>query len=104
MPQRTPSTDGDNGRQSNGRFAAGNKLGRGNPFNHRACKLRAAMLAVVTADDIQGIVATLIKAAKEGDVVAAKEIFNRVLGTPIASDAMGQLEQWEAIYERQQTA
>ena len=40
----TPSTNGDNGRDGSGRFTPGNKLGRGNPFNKRACELRAALM------------------------------------------------------------
>ncbi|HEY3321844.1 MAG TPA: hypothetical protein VGP72_15355 [Planctomycetota bacterium] len=32
---KTPSTNGDNGRQSNGKFAAGNSGGPGNPFSAR---------------------------------------------------------------------
>ena len=43
-----PSTNGlSGGRASNGRFAPGNKLGRGNPFNQQTCKLRAALFAAV---------------------------------------------------------
>ena len=99
----TPSTNGHNGRDRSGRFAPGNRLGRGNPFNKRACELRSALLAAVTPEDVQAIAAALLKQAKAGDIAAARELLNRLLGTPSPADVLGRLEALEdAVNERQQ--
>jgi len=79
----TPSSNGANGlREGNGRFATGNPGGPGNPFARRVAALRSAMLTAVTENDVQEIVAALVQQAKAGDVVAAREILNRLIGKP----------------------
>ena len=98
----TPSTNGHNGRDSSGRFTPGNKLGRGNPFNKRACELRNALLEAVGPEDVRDIAQALVVAAKAGCVVSAREVFNRVLGTPSPADVLARLEALEdAVDERQ---
>jgi hypothetical protein len=69
-----------NGRDNNGRFALGNPGGPGNPYAQRTAELRAAMLSAVTTDDLTAIVAMLVKQAKAGDMAAAREVLDRVLG------------------------
>jgi hypothetical protein len=67
--------------QSNGRFAQGNRWGRGGPHCRRAMQLRAALFDAITVDDIKGIAQTLIaKARDKGDTYAAHEIFDRIFG------------------------
>jgi hypothetical protein len=98
----TPSTNRHNGRDSSGRFAPGNKLGRGNPFNKRACELRTALLEAVGPEDVRDIAQALVAAAKAGCVVSAREVFNRVLGTPSPADVLARLEALEdKVDERQ---
>jgi hypothetical protein len=79
-----PRTSGDNGeRDGNGRFVKGHKGMTGpQPTAIKSKQLREALLAAVTAADIQEIVKKLVAKAKAGDVQATKEIFDRCLGKP----------------------
>ena len=79
LPIQPPSTLG-NDRDSQGRFAHGNHLGVGNPLAAAAAKLRAAMFRAVKVGDLEGIVKSMIRPAKAGDVAAGKlgfAIYNR---------------------------
>lgn len=83
-PQARPSTNGDNGgRTARGTFAKGNAGGPGNPHAKRVARLRSALMRAVTPDDIKGIVRKLIDMARAGDVAAAREVLQRVLGPPV---------------------
>ncbi len=68
------------GRGEGGRFLPGNKLGRGNPHARQHAALREALLAAVTPDDLQAVVRGLLEQAKQGNVPAARELLDRVLG------------------------
>ncbi len=68
------------GRGDGGRFLPGNKLGRGNPHARQHAALREALLAAVTPDDLQAVVRGLLEQAKQGNVPAARELLDRVLG------------------------
>ena len=74
-----PCSDGRNGK---GQFAKGNKGGTGS--KHKATELgralKAAFTAAVTEQDIKDIVLGLTKKAKAGDVLAAREVFDRLWG------------------------
>ncbi len=90
-----PSPNGSNGRDGSGRFAAGNAGGPGNPYAQRVGKLRSALLDAVNEDDLRGVIAALVEKAKDGNVAAAKILFNRCLGPPIASDILERIEALE---------
>lgn len=80
---KQPSTNGDNGeRDASGRFATGNTGGPGNPYARKVAKLRSLILEAVTEEDLRTIVATLVKRAREGDLLATREILNRLVGKP----------------------
>lgn len=79
-----PSTNGSNGHDTTGRFAAGNSLGRGNPHAAQVARLRSAMLAAVSEDDMKATIGKLVELAKGGDVAAIKLLFDRVLGKVVA--------------------
>jgi hypothetical protein len=81
-----PSAATANGRSSTGKFPAGNKFGKGNPYAKRVHQLRSAFLNAVTDDDIAEVVAALISAAKGGDVAAIKLLLDRSLGKCTAAD------------------
>ena len=53
-------------------------------------------LDAVKPGDLAAIARTLVQAAKGGDVAAAKELFERVLGKPLAADVLERLEALEA--------
>jgi hypothetical protein len=99
-----PSPLGSNGRNPSGRFARGNKLGRGNPLAGRAAKIRAELLRASKSADIKTICRKLIDGAKAGDLAFIREWFDRTAGKPtdlVTEDRLGVLE--AAIAERQRT-
>lgn len=77
-----PSPAEVNGRDDSGRFATGNRFGRGNPHAQRAQEVRAAFLAAITPQDVEEIARRLVEEAKGGDLGAAREVLLRVLGRP----------------------
>ena len=94
-----PSTNGLNGcscgRDCHGRFTEQNHFGRGNPYAAKVAKLRSALLEAVSPDDITAVIKKLIAKSKQGDVVCAKEIFDRTLGKPVEYDFVEKLEELE---------
>ncbi len=87
-----PSTNGRDGR---GRFASGNRIGRGNPFGTRAAKLRAAVFRTVRAADLREVVQVLLREAKNGAPWAIRELLSRTLGPPVELDVLTRLEDLE---------
>ena len=69
-----------NGRTTKGRFAKGNHGGPGNPHAKQVALLRSALLAAVTVEDIEAIARALVAHARAGEIPAARELLNRVLG------------------------
>ena len=94
-----PSPNRPNGRDSRGRFAPGNRGGPGNPHSRKVAQLRSALLRAVTQTDLRAIVQTLVNAAKQGDLAAAKLLFDRLLGPPVAADIQERMENLEAFLE-----
>lgn len=90
---------GDNGRDSNGRFAGGNSFARGNPHHRKAAQLRSALLAAIDEADIKAAVAALLQRAKSGDVIAIRELLDRSVGKSVASDLLARLERIEEALE-----
>lgn len=82
-----PSPNGPNGRDSSGRFTAGNPGGPGNPFAPAVARLRAAMLQSVTVKDVRDLGRSLLERAKAGDVPAARLLLAYLLGPPEILDA-----------------
>lgn len=91
-----PSTTGTNGRAGSGRFAPGNKLAKGNPHAKRVARLRSALLKAVSPSDLRDVITALLTAAKGGDVPAARELLQRLLGPPESIDLMARLDELEA--------
>lgn len=80
--KRKPRTHGSTGRNSNGQFTEGNKCSVGNASSgdSRSKELKKALYDAVTEEDIKTIVAKLIEKAKDGEVIAIKELFDRLWG------------------------
>ncbi len=97
MPQ--PSSNGSIGRDERGRFAQGNAGGPGNPHAGKVARLRTALLAAVTEDDVREIVERLVRLAKEGDLAAIRELFLRTIGRPLEPDILERLERLEAAVQ-----
>jgi len=85
------------GRTPGGRFAPGNAGGPGNPHAPTVAKLRAAILAAVTAEDIEAIVRALVHRAKGGDMAAIRELLDRAIGKPTDADLAERLDELEAL-------
>jgi hypothetical protein len=86
-----------NGRDRCGRFAPGNPGGPGNPAGGKAEQLRHALLNAVSETDIRDIVAALVASAKVGEIAAAREVLNRVMGRPTDADTLARIERLEAL-------
>ncbi len=84
-----------NGRSQKGTFAPGNKLAKGNPHAVKVQKLRNGLLQAVSAADLRRIVKRLVDAAKDGDVAAAKLLFDRLLGPALPLDIEQRLKTLE---------
>lgn len=90
-------------RSGDGRFLPGNSGGPGNPYAAQVGKLRGVLLESVTEEDMRAVVEALVGAAKQGDVAAAKVLFERVLGRPLEADILERIETLEqAASERQE--
>lgn len=79
-----PNTDGN--RNEQGRFIKGNRAGKGRPIGSKVDALRRSLIDSVTPDDIREIIGAVILQAKNGDLNAAKLVFNQVLGNPAQMD------------------
>jgi len=98
MPdENEPPPTGESGRMSNGRFAPGNRAGRGNPMNARAQRIRATLLAAATDDDIEAICRQLVDGAKGGDLQFVREFFDRTIGRPVSGDVEQRLAKLESL-------
>ena len=75
-----------NGRGKNGTFSRGHKFAKGNPHAAKVQKLRGGLLEAVSAADPEDIAKKLVKAARNGNVAAAKLLFDRLLGPPLPLD------------------
>ena len=69
-------------------------------MSKRAHAIRAALFDAVTPEDIQVAVKALIAQARSGDVVAIRELFNRLLGKPEPIDLIAKVEELEALLAR----
>ena len=87
-----------------GRFTAGNKFGRGNKLAAEVHNLRRAMFAAVTPEDVQAAMKALVAEGRAGNVVAIKELLDRLVGKPIELDYQERLEQLEEFLERAKAA
>lgn len=99
MSEQQPLTPAGNGedRGRGGRFAPGNRAGRGNPLNRKAQRLRSAVLRAATAAEVKQVMQKLVKLAVDGDVAAAKLWLERLLGPPVQADLLDRIESLEEI-------
>lgn len=89
------------GRDAKGYFIKGNKLAKGNTALKHVHELRKALYAAVKPKDISEVIKMLVGKAKAGDVVAAKELLDRMLGKatqPIETDGPGAIAAIQIVY------
>lgn len=78
-----PSTTAANGdHDAAGRFLPGNKAATGNPHAKRIARLRSKLLATIRPADLAAIVKSMLDRARDGDVAAARLLFEYTLGRP----------------------
>jgi len=87
--QKDPSTNAPNGRDTSGRFAEGNRLGKGNPLAGQVHLRRQTFYSAVSEADLIAIVGAVVEKAKRGDIAAAKVILEWTIGRP---GALAQLD------------
>lgn len=97
MPEPSVSEVSGSGRTARGTFAPGNKLAKGYPHARRANRLRAELYRVVTVEEFRAIVKAMVDAAKDGDIAAAREIIERLLGKPESVDTLARIEELESM-------
>lgn len=78
---KSKGTNGD-GRGANGRFVKGWKGGPGNPRLKAIESLRIAVRDSVTVEDLRAVMRMLVTKAKEGDMIAIRELLDRAVGRP----------------------
>lgn len=75
-----PVLPANSGRDSKGRFAAGNKLSpRVSEIKSRYISLRNASLRAIGEQDIEEIVQNMVRLAKSGDMAATRLLFQFVI-------------------------
>ena len=84
MPDESTALDLSEQRTDRGRFAAGNKVGKGNPIYRRMHAYREALARALTPDTIADVVMAMAAAAIDGDVAAARLILSYACGLPEA--------------------
>jgi hypothetical protein len=108
-----PSPTGSNGDgpradrdQGTGRFAPGNRCGRGNPHARRQADLRAALAGAVGPDRLRKITARMADMAEAGDLEACKLLFDYLLGKPGPAPDPDRLdlEEWKLLDAQPTTA
>lgn len=100
--EMSPSGNGDNGRDAQGRFTPGNSGGPGNPYARRTAELRAAMLDALTPDAVRRVVLRMIDSALDGDVAAAKIVLERAVGRVLEPDLIERIEALEDALAREE--
>ena len=85
MVAKKPLRNGSNGRRADGRFAIGNPGGPGNPYAKQVARVRSLIVDAVSEDDLRAVISMLVERAKGGDVLAARELLNRLVGRPAAA-------------------
>jgi hypothetical protein len=100
MRKKTSTTAAD-GRTDDGRFAAGNRGGPGNPFTRRVAALRRAAIQGTSERDVEDVLAALKCRAQTGDVTAARLWLAYTIGQPAASADPDTLDAHELQVRRQ---
>lgn len=95
-----PSTSEGNGRDHGGRFAAGNRLAKGNPHAKRVAKLRAVLFRAADPAAMLRAARKIMQQAEGGDLAAFREILDRTVGKTIASDVEERLTRLEQLLEQ----
>ena len=78
-------------RDERGRFAPGTRGGPGNPNLRQLGEYQEAVRRAVKPHDLEELLGTLVSKARDGDVLAARVVLDRVLGKPRLAEQEGGL-------------
>jgi hypothetical protein len=97
QPTLTAANPAPSGRASDGRFAAGNAGGPGNPHARHCARMLALLRASISDEELVAIIRMLVRKACEGDVSAAKLIMSYKLGEPAQAPNPDEIDrdEWE---------
>ena len=87
------------GKDAAGRFASGNRFGRGNPHAKAMADARAAIYEAVSEKDLAGVFKALVAKAKEGDVPAARLVVEYRAGKPLDLEVQERIARLEELLE-----
>lgn len=87
-------------RDNKGRFQAGNRAGKGNPYIQKVATLRKALYECVSPEDMRALIDVLKQRAFAGDIKAVALLLDRVLGPSVALDVWERLEKLEKLAEK----
>lgn len=85
------------GRAADGRFAAGNAGGPGNPHARHCARMLALLRVTISDEEMVAIIRALVDKARDGDVSAAKLIMSYKLGKPAPAPNPDEIDrdEWE---------
>ena len=106
----SPSLNGanGNGRDQRGRWAAGNRGGKGNPYSKRVNRLRAMLFRVCDPVEMQAAILEALRQARgnpeagiKGDTGITFALWDRMVGRPTDTDIRNPLDAliWELDHE-----
>ena len=75
----------------------GCKPGPGNPRAQQTARIREAIFGAMTDEKTRAIAERLVDMAVGGDLAAVREVLNRTVGVPVASDVLQRLERLESL-------
>ena len=78
MPWRPMADDPKPTRDAKGHFLPGHKFAKGNPIHRRMHAYREAWSKALTPEMVAGVMHAMVRAALQGDVAAARLVFQFV--------------------------
>src|SRR5579883_3103966 len=95
-PSSTPESK-PAGEKGSNKFAKGNPGGPGNPYARQTAALRKAIHEAVTTETIQRVCTSLVEMAENGNLGAARLLFQYAVGKPLESRDPDNLdlEEWQ---------
>jgi hypothetical protein len=101
-PSKAVAEDGG-GRGPRGRFAPGNRIGKGAlEIPKQVTRFRLALFAAVSPEDFQAVAKRLLKDAKSGKPWAVRLLFQYCLGEAVALDLLAELDELRDAVQQMQ--
>jgi hypothetical protein len=98
-----PLPTADSGRANGGKFASGNRFGKGNPNNRRAQEIRNAIIKAIEPSEMAQAARQLLQQAKGGDRQAFAELCDRIIGKPLPMDVEERIAALEKLLQERRS-